>query len=263
MLLYRYVRASVAGQAQYPGSTLLLTFGQFLGTGLELVAMWALFDRFGRVAGWRLGEVALFYGLVNVQFTIADLATRGFDVLGSELIRTGAFDRVLLRPRSLTLQLVGHAVRLSRLGRLVQALIVLGVSTARTPLDWSISKLAVALWATAGGAALFSAIFILQGTLSIFTVESLEVMNVLTYGGVQAAQYPLALYGRWLRWMLTFIVPLACVTYYPALAILGKADPLGAPPWTGVVTPVFGFAFLGLALIAWRSGVRHYTSTGS
>ncbi|CAJ95865.1 ABC-2 family transporter protein [Cupriavidus necator] len=47
-----------------------------------MVAVWALFDRFGDVQGWRIGEVALFYGLVNCMFAIADAIGRGFDVLG-------------------------------------------------------------------------------------------------------------------------------------------------------------------------------------
>src|SRR5256885_14819444 len=65
------------------------------------------------------------------------------------------------------------------------------------------------------------------GALSFWTVESLEAANVLSYGSVEAAQYPLALYAQWFRRLLTFAVPLACVAYYPALAVLGKPDPLG------------------------------------
>jgi ABC-2 type transport system permease protein len=53
------------------------------------------------------------------------------------------------------------------------------------------------------------------------------------------------------------------VAYYPALAVLGKPDPLGAPAWLGWVSPLAGFAFLWLASGAWRLGVRHYASTGS
>ena len=63
--------------------------------------------------------------------------------------------------------------------------------------------------------------------------------------------------------LLMIAVPLACVAYYPVLAVLGKPDPLGAPAWLGTVSPLAGFAFLALAFGAWRIGVRHYTSTGS
>jgi ABC-2 type transport system permease protein len=262
-LFFRYVAASLASQAQYPGSVLLRGTGQFFATGLEVMSMWALFDRFGDLRGWRLGEVLLFYGLVNMQYAIADLLTRGFDALGTQFIRTGNFDRLLLRPRSLTLQLVGHDVRLSRLGRLAQAAIVLGVATQRAPIHWSPAHLATAAFAVAGGVALFFGLLVLQGTLAFWTIESLEIANVLTYGGVQAAQYPLAVYARWFRRVLIFGVPLGCVAYFPALAILEKVDPLGSPAWVQPFTPVFGLLFLGLTFLAWHRGVQHYTSSGS
>ncbi|HET7834943.1 MAG TPA: ABC-2 family transporter protein, partial [Variovorax sp.] len=99
--------------------------------------------------------------------------------------------------------------------------------------------------------------------LAFWTVESLEVATVFTYGGVEAGQYPMALYARWFRRLLTFVVPLACVSYYPGLAILGRADPFGAPAWVGWISPLAGFAFLALSFAAWGKGVRHYASTGS
>ena len=103
----------------------------------------------------------------------------------------------------------------------------------------------------------------IQGAISFWTVEGLEAMNVLTYGGVQAAQYPLNIYAAWFRRVLTFGVPLACVAYYPVLAILKRSDPLGAPDWLLPIAPLAGFVFLAVSLLAWRAGVAHYASTGS
>ncbi|MCT8176935.1 ABC transporter permease [Variovorax sp. CY25R-8] len=262
-LFLRLVKASVGAQARYPASALMLTAGQFLVTGIEVVAVWAMFHRFGEVRGWTLGEVALFYGLVNCMFALADALGRGFDVLGTEFLRSGAFDRLLLRPRPLALQLMGHDFRISRMGRLLQGLAVIGFATAQAGIAWTPEAVAVALFALAGGVALFLGILVLQGTLAFWTVESLEIANVLTYGGVQAAQYPLALYARWFRRLLTFAVPLACVAYYPALLILGRPDPLGAPHWVGWASPLAGFVFLALAFRVWGLGLRHYASTGS
>lgn len=262
-LFCRLATAALAGQARYPATALLVTLGQFLVTGIEVVAVWALFHRFGDVQGWRIGEVALFYGLVNLMFAIADALGHGFDVLGTDFLRTGAFDRLLLRPRPLALQLMAQEVRINRLGRLLQGGLVLAFATAQAGIAWSPGTVALALGAVAGGAALFLGILVLQGTLAFWTVESLEIANVFTHGGVQAAQYPLAVYEQWFRRLLTYAVPLACVAYYPGLAILGRADPLGAPAWTGWVSPLAGFVFLALALRAWRLGVRRYASTGS
>jgi ABC-2 type transport system permease protein len=88
-------------------------------------------------------------------------------------------------------------------------------------------------------------------------------MNVLSYGGVQSAQYPLNIYAAWFRRLLTYVVPLACVAYYPVLAILKRPDPLGVPDWLLPFMPCAGFVFLALSLGAWRIGITRYTSTGS
>jgi ABC-2 type transport system permease protein len=262
-LLLRLIGASLRSQAQYPASAIMVTIGNFSAAIIEIVAIWALFARFGDVHGWRFGEVAIFFGLVNIMFAIADALTRGFDVLGKDIVRTGAFDRLLLRPRSLTLQLVTYDFRIARAGRLLQGLIVLIIGTRSAGIEWSAVDIVLALWAVAGGVALFFGILVLQGTVSFWTIESLELANVLTYGGVQAAQFPLSVYTGWFRGLLTYIVPLACVAYFPIVALLGRSDPLGTPTWLGYVSPIAGFVFLGVSFTAWRFGVRHYTSTGS
>ena len=130
-------------------------------------------------------------------------------------------------------------------------------------IDWTLGAWATLAFAVAGGVALFSGILVLQATLAFWTVESLEIANTLTYGGVEAAQYPLDIYARWFRNFLTFVVPLACVSYFPVAAVLGHADRTGLSPWLSRLTPALGFAFFGLSLLVWRFGVRRYTSTGS
>ena len=80
---------------------------------------------------------------------------------------------------------------------------------------------------------------------------------------MQAAQFPLSLYAPWFRGFLTFVVPLACVAYFPVVALLGRHDPLGAPDWFLPLSPIFGVVFLAISFWAWGFGVRRYTSTGS
>jgi ABC-2 type transport system permease protein len=259
----RYVGASIRAQMQYPASFLMLATGQFTITIVEFVGLWSLFRRFGRIDGWTIGQIAVFYGVVNISFAIADAATRGFDVFGTDFVKTGSFDRLLLRPRATALQLLGYDVRLNRIGRLLQGMLVLGIGASLTAIDWSASKLFLLLAAVAGGAALFVGILVLQATLAFWTVESLEVANILTYGGVEAAEYPLDIYSRYFRDFLIFVVPIGCVSYFPVERLLGHADKMGAPNWMLVASPIVGFMFLAVSLGVWRFGVRHYTSTGS
>ena len=99
--------------------------------------------------------------------------------------------------------------------------------------------------------------------MAFWTVETLEIVNTITYGGVETAKFPHVIYCDWFRKFFTFVVPLACVSYFPVVAILERTDPLGTPVVLQWVSPVVGVAFLGVALGVWQVGVRHYRSTGS
>ena len=204
----RYAATSVRAQFSYAGMLTMMSVGQFLATVIEFIGVWALFRRFGHIAGWSLGEVALFYGLASVIFAIADAVTRGFDVFGSVFVKTGGFDRLLLRPRSPALQLAGYELRLTRIGRFSQGAIVFAIGAAMTHFAFTPLSVAILVFAVAGGVALFAGLFILQATLAFWTVESLEAVNILTYGGEAAAEYPLNVYARWIRDFLIWGVPI-------------------------------------------------------
>lgn len=259
----RYVATSIRAQLAYPGSLMMMIAGQFFTTVIEFAGIWALFQRFGRIGGWRLGEVALFYGLVSITFAIADTVTRGFDVFGSVYVKNGGFDRLLLRPRSPALQLFGHEFRLTRIGRISQGVLVFALGCVMTRFAFAPAAAPILLFAIAGGVALFSGLLILQATLAFWTVESLEAVNILTYGGEAAAEYPLNVYAGWFRNLLIWVVPIGCISYLPMLAALGRPDPLGTPGWFLPLAPVAGFAFLAVSLAVWRVGVRRYASSGS
>ncbi|HEX4301191.1 MAG TPA: ABC-2 family transporter protein [Rhizomicrobium sp.] len=262
-MFLRYVRNCLRAQMLYPTAFLLRMTTQFTVTIVEFAGLWALFARFGHIKGWTFPEIALFYGVASTAFSLVDMSTRGFDMFGPQFVKTGDFDRVLLRPRPATTQLVGFEFGFTSLGRLAQGLVALGVAVALLHVDWTTAKAALLLWAIAGGTALFAGLLVLQATLAFWTVESLEIVNTLTYGGVEAAQYPLDIYAGWFRKFLIFIVPLGCVVYFPVAALLGRSAMTGLPAWIGAVSPLAGFAFLGVAFLAWGRGIAHYTSTGS
>jgi len=248
---------------QYRISFILSAIAQLVGTGIEVAGIWALFTRFGSLENWSLAEVCLFYGVVNITFSFADALSTGFDVFGPRYVRTGNFDRLLLRPRTTVLQLLGHELALRRVGRLIQGAVVFTWACMELQLQWTLGDLGLLLFAVGGGVAMFFGLIVIQATLSFWTVESLEVMNTMTYGGVQTAQYPLDIYQPWFRKFFTYIVPLACVSYFPIVNILHVSDPLGSPVWLQLSSPAAGVVFLLLSLALFQFGVKHYTSTGN
>jgi len=261
-LYLRYVSLSFQSQMQYRASLVMLSIAHFFSSVTEFLGTVALFGRFGTLQGWTLPEVALFYGMVHVAFSLSESGARGFDLVHL-YVQSGSFDRMLLRPRSTVLQVLGQDFQLLRVGRFTQGMFFLLWGVSKLGITWTPGKFLLALLAILGGAALFSGLFVLQATLSFWSVEGLEIANILTYGGAETAQFPLSIYRNWLREFFIFIVPLASINYFPALRILGRADPLGYPSWVACLSPAVGVGFFLVCLQVWNFGVRHYHSTGS
>ncbi len=259
---FRFIEISVRSQMQYRMSFVMLSFAHLAVTAIEFVAILVMFDRFGSLTGWELAEVAFMYGIVNIAFAISDAMSRGFDTFG-EMVKSGDFDRLLMRPRSTALQLAGQELTLRRVGRLLQGLVILIWAANTLEIDWTVLKVGLVFFAITGGAALFVGLIVIQATISFWSTESLEVMNSLTYGGVQTTQYPVTIYRSWFRDIFIYVVPLSAISYFPTLAILGRTDALGSSLAFQYLSPLVGIVFLGVTLQIWRFGVRHYRSTGS
>ncbi len=261
-LYFRYAGVSIRSQLQYRASFAMTTLGHFLLNVITFVSIWALFNRFGNVRGWTLAEVGLFYGIVNTAFAIAEMFGRGFDIF-PPMVKGGQFDTLLLRPRSTILQIFGLEFQLMRVGKLAQGLLVLIWSIANLSIAWSAAKILLLLAAIFGGVCLFTGLFVLYATVSFWTTESLELFNTVTYGGVETTQFPLTFYQPWFRAIFTYVVPLACINYFPAHVILERHEELGTSVAFQAASPLIGVIFLIVALQIWKLGVRHYRSTGS
>jgi len=261
-LYFRYIGISIRSQMQYKASFVMSAAGHALMTFIEFLAIWALFERFGTLEGWSLPEVAMFYGMVSTAFAIAEAVARGFDIFPG-MVKSGDFDRLLLRPRGTVFQVMAQEIQLMRVGRFTQGMAVLLWAVSVLDVTWTVPRILLMTGSILGGACIFSGFFILQATMSFWTIETLEIINTITYGGVETAQFPLVIYKDWFRKFFTYVVPLACINYFPALAILEKENPLGIPGIVQWMSPLLGFAFLLVTLWIWRFGVRHYKSTGS
>ena len=261
-LYWLLVRAQVRSQLQYRASFALQVLGQFLSNFVGFVALLLLFHRFDDLAGWSRWEVAFLYGLGGLAFGLSDLAAGGFDRLSS-MIQTGTFDRVLTRPAGAFQQVLASDFQLRRLGRIAQGAVVLALSLTWLDVAWTPLKLLVLLSAVVSGVAIFGAIWVIGAAITFWTVQTSEVTNVFTYGGEELVSYPMSVYGEGLRRFFTGVVPLAFVTYLPALYILDRPDPLGLPPVLQFCSPLVAAAFFLVARGAWALGVRHYQSTGS
>jgi ABC-2 type transport system permease protein len=260
----RLLGVQFRSQLQYRGSF----FFELLGTGFIVLAEFGslavVFTRFDTIKGWTLGEVAFLYGMVEVAFGLMDMIFAGFDPdRFGLLVRRGAFDQLLLRPINITTQILGSDFALRRLGKIVMGFAILALALNLTDIHWTLAKLLYLPLVSLGMVCFFGGLFIIGATITFWTVESLEVMNVFTYGGSYLISHPMHIYGTWLRRFFTYVLPAIFLNYLPALYFLGKPDPLGMPRFTRYIAPLVGVATLLAALAFWRYGVARYQSTGS
>jgi ABC-2 type transport system permease protein len=260
VLYRRLIGAHIRAQMQYRVSFLLMTLVSMVVTGSDLLAILILFNYFGELAGWRAGEVALLYGLAMVAFGLSEMVAAGFDVF-PRAIQQGEFDRILLRPVGIFVQVLAADFQLRRLGRVAQG--GLALAMAWTPIVWTPLKVLYLLIVLGSGFVMFSALLVLGAVLCFWTIQSIEIINTVTYGGTEMASYPLPIYHELLQRFFTFVVPLAVVSYFPALYLLDRPELQCLPGWLPGATPVAAAMLALIARLAWRIGVRHYQSTGS
>lgn len=258
MKLYlKFFAMHLKSRMAYKRSFFLSLVGQFMTAFTAFLTLSFLFQRFGTVKGYTYGETLLCASAVLASFSLAECFFRGFDRFPA-ILRQAQFDRMLVRPRGLIFQVLCQEIEFSRLGKLVQGLLMLGVGVSQSPVVWSAGKIALLTAMVLGGAAVFAGLFLIYAALSFFTLEGLEFMNCLTDGAREFALYPLDVYGGEVLKFCTFVVPYALFQYYPLMVLLGRSERM---LYAGM--PLLSAAFLAPCLLLWRIGVRKYKSAGS
>lgn len=254
--------AQVRSQAQYRTSFAVDVLSSLLFGVLDLTAVLVMFRVTPALAGFGFDAVLLMTALASCGFALADLLVGNIERLG-QYVRTGVFDAVLVRPLGALVQLAAMDIATRRVGRVIFGLLMIVVAVINAGLVLTPTRLALLVITPLAGALIFSAVFVATATVAFWWIESGEAANGLTYGGLQFTQYPITIYGAVLRRVFAYGIGFAFVAYYPALAVLGRPDPLGGPAVLGYAAPLVGLAAAGAAGALWRLGLREYRSTGS
>ena len=263
-LLNKYISVNLRSQLQYRLTFVFEVFGTILLTLTEFAALALVLLKFENIGGWTVGEVAFLYGTINASFGIMDMFFSGFEPRNfGRHVRMGTFDQLLLRPINITLQVLGLEFQFRRIGRIMIGVGILIYSVQTTSILWTGEKAIVLFFAIIGQIAYFGGLFIFGATITFWTIESIEVVNILTYGGSDLIAYPMNIYPELLRKFFTFILPAIFLNYYPALFILGRPDPFNFPPYAHWLSPFAGMLILFFSLRFWRFGITKYQSTGT
>jgi len=256
-LYLRYISLHLRSQLQYRTSFYLLFLGQLGVTVTTFAGIYFLFQRFSGVGGFTYQQVLTCFGITYMAFTLAECFFRGFDAFAG-VLGDGSFDRALVRPRGLVLQVLGARLELSRLPRTLFALCVLLYALWGSGIQWTAMRVVTLLLMLAGGITVFASLFLVYASLCFFTTQGLEVMSIVTDGGRELCKYPLSVYGKGILRIFTYCIPMALFQYYPFLYLMGESSHL-----FHALCPLLCGLFLLPCYGLWRLGVRHFKSTGS
>lgn len=257
MKLYlRFFKMHLNSQLQYRASFILSFISQFIVFFGYYFTILCLFDNFSNIKGFTLYEVLLTFSIIQFGFAFCETFFRGMDIF-DELIISGNFDKLLLRPRNIMLQVFTEEMSLVRFARLLQALIILIISLIKINVDWDIYKIMTIIFMIISSVVIFLGIFILSASYCFITVKGLEIRNVFTDGGKHMAQYPIGIFKKGFRFIFTFIIPYGFVNYYPLLYVLGKKNNRLL-----MFSPLITLIYLIPCIILFYKGIKRYSSTG-
>lgn len=254
--------AQLRSATAYRASFAVELFGNAGATVFDVLTVLVLFRATPAVGGFTLREAVLIVGLSSAGFALADLLVGNVDRL-KNYVRAGTLDAVLVRPLAALPQLLLMDIPVRKALRVVLGFTVLGVAVAANDVDWTAARVLLVVMTPLAAAVFFGAIFVLSASLAFWWVDSGEIGSAFTYGGRDFTSYPISVYGGWFRNVFAYALGFGFVAYQPALALLGRADPLGLPAWAGFLSPLVALGAAAIATGAWRAGLRQYRSTGS
>ena len=253
-----YFRLGLKTMAQYRADVWVMAVSTAITSGATLLFLSVLFGKITQLQGWSFYEVVLIYGLVSVSGGLDAVFLNMPHSLWGYVLR-GRLDVLLLRPARPLFQLFGEqCLNPMAAGGLVVGIAIVPVALARLELAFRAWWLLYIPLVAISGAVLWFSIYLILACMTFWITTAGALMIPMGYIP-EFARYPLSIYGRPIQLVLTWVLPFAMAGLFPAGFLLGKEG----YRLYGLLAPLIGWVFLGLALLIWSVAVRRYKSTGT
>ena len=259
MLYNKYVKMHTKSSFQFKGNMAMVSFSSILISLSEIFAIFLLFKRFESVGYWGFYETALMFGIITTVFSFTECFARGFDEFAN-LIKHGDLDRLMVRPVNLVYQIFGSKIEFSKLARVILGLIVSIIAIAKLNIVWTFTKIIVLILTYICGCFVILGVMMIGAGISVFSVENLEFINIITNGAKEISYYPINIYNKWLSRVFTFIIPVACFNYLPLSYIMGYGN---LPQIVYALSPLIGALFIIPCATFFSWALKKYQSSGT
>ncbi len=247
-----YLNKELAYKANLIIAMLAMVLGDLVGPMLALI----IYNTTVGIPGWTFHQFLLFQGTLITVYGIGRALTGEFFWKVFEAVQRGEFDKYLLKPYNSWLYLMSTSIDWNGIFETVLGIIIVTYTITKLQISFLSQGFAMYLLLVCAGILFQFAVITLITAGSFIAVKN-EALVLLYMKLADFARYPLTVYGAGLQFFLTFLFPVAVSSFYPVEALLRGMTLSGM---TIIVMPVF--AFFVLALWAWHSTIKKYTSAG-
>lgn len=247
-------RVSLMTSLQYRVDFVVEGFMSLFWLTWNLMPLLVLYGARDRVAGWDAPSALVVIGMFVVLRALVEGVISPSLVDFVARVRTGSFDYVLLKPADA--QVLVSLARFApwRLIDLLGGLALIAYALWRGDMRPGVADVALGGALLLCGAAAMYALYLSAAAVSFWVVK-LDNLAFFLSAVIDTARWPVHVFkGAW-RVLFTFVLPLALMTTYPAMALLGRLDAATALACAGGA-----LTMLGGARWLWRRALRSYTS---
>lgn len=256
-LVLKYIAMYLKSELEYKSSFIMTSLSQIITISMSSLTVLVLMDKFNFLSNYNIYEVILSISIIQFGYSFAETFARGFDKF-SNLIKNGTLDILLIKPRNIFLLVFGSNLEFTKLSRVIASLILFTISITNINTNITFLNLIYMLILLIFCAIIYTSLFILSACFCFKTIEGLEFVNIFTDGSKEFGQYPLSLFPKEIVLTFTFIIPLACVNYYPIKFILGESRNI----WY-LLSPIYALVIFIIAITIFKKCLNTYEGTGN
>jgi ABC-2 type transport system permease protein len=259
----RLVSARIRADAQYRLSFAFRVVSSSLLVLGDYFVIWALLDRVGTLGGWTRGQITFVFGFGSLGFRAADAFVGGPVERCAEYVRSGEFDRFLLRPIRPLVGLMGDAFAVRRVGQMFITIPIAVAGVAAVGLSPNVRTIVVLCFILINSVGISASLFVMLCSLAFWSPNTNEIANSFTYGGATVNQYPIHIMGTFVRGLAFTVMPVAFAVYMPSFLLMEPSNPLGVTPTQSWLSLAAWIPLSAAASLVWRSALRRHKSVGS
>lgn len=255
-LYFSFLKISLKEILIYRIDCIVGIFSQLIVQLVSLVFIFVVFQNTENIAGWDFKQILLLFGVTRISIGISGYCFDALYDIGPKYIRNGDFDKILLRPVHPLISIIGDSREFVSIADVFIGLAITICMLIQLSIPITAVLVIKILFFSIIGALIIGAINTIFSISSFWTYRSNEVIwsfyRIYTF-----TEYPISIYNKFIRILITIILPFAFVAYYPTMAYLGFNT------YMIYLSPVVAITLWIIAVKLWNLALNKYRSTGN